>query len=316
MKTVIFLFILALISVTSAFANADEGSPCPTLRLQNLKWPALHYHQPGNSLCYAVAMSDLLSAKMNQPVSAIALANSVERAQDTLKEKIRAKFYRDNSFLHRFSIIGKSYLSAFDILKKNGVCAYSIVDRLRDQPEIKNIFLDDLFSDLETLRKSNPQNFATRLHQLFDPLSASFVNSVLPATQDITTPLIDILVDKSCPARIDLRQQDLNSVTITDDNESQAASTINSVLQSNTPIGIGYDVQMITHLQYANRESVNHASTLVGQYMKGDVCTYVIRATDTETCQESDPAVPCHDGYFEVPRQQALQIIHDIVWFK
>lgn len=291
---------------------------CPTADLRQRPWPALHYHQPGKSWCYAIVTSDLVSAEMHTPVSAVSLANFTERSQDSYESKVKAYIYRNNSFLYRFSFIGQSYETAFSVSQKQGMCTYSILDQMRDQPHVKDIYLDDVFYELEKIRSQNPQELRTRLHGLFDSLRAGFAEQVFAQASDKKRPLIDIAVDLSCEKKVDISTLELISRDLNKISEEDAASSISALLTQGKTVGIGYNSKLLYQPRYAAREQTDHASMLVGQYFdqNSKTCKYVIRATDLYTCQVSDPSLKCQNGYFTVNREDALQAMGTFMWLQ
>lgn len=291
---------------------------CPTADLRQRPWPALHYHQPGKSWCYAVVTSDLVSAELHTPVSAVALANITERSQDSYESKVKAYLYRDNSFLYRFSFIGQSYETAFAVAQKQGLCTYSILDQMRDLPQVKDIYLDDVFYDLEKIRSQNPQALRQRLHGLFDSLRAGFAEQVFAQASDKKKPLIDIAVDLSCEKKINLASVQLSTRDLNKISEEDAANSINALLAQGETVGIGYNSRLFYQPHYASREQTDHASMLVGQYFDETekTCKYIIRATDLYTCAVTDPSLKCQNGYFTVNRADALQAMGTFMWLQ
>ncbi len=313
MKQILAFLLLSLSSYALA-QNAD----CPSVDLRNRNWPALHYHQPGKSWCYAVVTSDLISAEINTPISAVALANYTERSKDTYEDKAKAFFYRDSSFLYRFSFIGQSYENALAAVKKSQVCRTTILDQLRDTKNVRDIYLDEVFYDLENLRKGNSAEFRAKLHALFDSVKSDFAEQLFAVTLKNKKPLIDLAVDLSCGQSLDVSKLALFTKDLNKISTDEAIQTINKLLLAGKAVGIGYHDQVISQPQYASRERTNHASTLVGQYFdeSDKACKYIIRATDEFTCQIAAPSVPCQKGHFILPRETALQAMGNFMWLQ
>ena len=313
LKSLIFIAIL----ISGIGASAHEA--CPEVNPHYENWPALHFRQPGRGWCYGVILADLLSVQVHKPLSAIALANSVERSDDSYVNKAKAYIKRKSEILYRFSINGQPFLDALNVAKKEKVCTWSILDRLRDQPNIRDLFLDDVFANLEHQRRDQPEVFKATLHRLFDPLQRGFAEKLILQSEDKSKPLIDLAMDLSCVQKVDVATYDLESITLGKTNDdAETINKLNSLLTHGTAVEIGYHEELLTHPQSAERERANHSSIIVGQFMdsKDQTCKYIIRATDLHTCDLVDKSVPCVNGYFVVPREEAISAAGQLMWLR
>jgi len=298
---------------------SKNANVCPTIEpAPGTAWPELHYHQPGRSWCYAVAIGDLMSFATNTKISSIALANFTERGDDSAKDKIKAYLYNDHNFLYRFSFRGQSYQKAFSVAQKSMICEWSILDQLRDSQGVRDIFLDDLFYSLEDLRKRNPEQLRKRLHGLFDSLRSGFAEELFSLAQNQQRPLIDMAVDLSCDKKVSVSGIRLMTQDLTSLSQEQALIKIKNLLVQQKVIGISYSSHLIYQPQYASWQGANHASLIVGQYLDSSdkVCKYIVRSTDEYTCEVADPSIKCKHGFFVIPREQAIEAISDIIWLE
>lgn len=312
----------AMILVVTNYAFADQTinkddstSDCPELNLQSPAWPALHENQPGKGWCYAVVAADLLSVEMKTPISASALANKTERTHDTWADYVKVQYYNDLNFYYRFSAFGQNYVTALAAAKTQGLCQTSVLEKLRDKPEIKDIYLDDVFHDLEKLRTANKNAFTEKLHNLFDDLNPSLAEAIDKKSKE-KRPLIDITVDTLCTSplkitNLKLERHDLNKTSFT-----EAVTLITKALKQNHAVGIGYDNKIFSSPRNGTKEYANHASTIIGQTKdpKDNLCKYILRLTDKTSCKAANPSLNCNQGHLTIPREDLIQATSDLIW--
>lgn len=313
------------ILIYGASSLAQTNDDCPNADLRGKNWPTLHERQPGVGWCYAVVESDLISAEIGVPISSISVANSVERSRDTQRQKIYSRIYslfdanEDIALLHRFNIFGESYEQSFSTLRQSPVCAISILDEMRDSLAVRDVFLDRVFSDLESLRKKNISEFKIKLQNLFDPIQPQFaIELYRRSIENKWIPLIDLAVDLSCRHKLEISNLKIQTQNLLKTSSSDSIQIINQMLVQGKPIGIGYHSKLYSHPEDVDREKANHASIVVGQFFdqKSQSCKFIIRASDKYTCKLVANSIPCKDGHFVVPRDTALKAISDIMWLR
>jgi hypothetical protein len=292
----------------SSFGFAETKEACPKINLLNDRWPALPPQQPPK-LCYATVVADSLSFEAGARVSAVAVANHTEKAEDGLSQRIRALRYGQRHAYYRFSAFGKSLPAAFEAALSSPLCRRNFLD------EIKPDEMVNTFSELEETREKRPSEFLALIENKFTGAPPGFVQKLFSRGKE-NTPLIDLAVDTACEPLALPKNPHFKSKDFTKLSPAEIFAEIQNILKAGHGVGVGYDFSVLENPTLANREKAQHASTVVGQGWNDSKarCEYVLRLTELETCALVKSPAQCAGGIVTVPRSDFVKAVSEITW--
>lgn len=294
-KTILFATcLITLLTSINLSANSDS---CSNVRIDIEKLGPIR-NQAIAGLCFAFEISDLITYKLGQRVSALDLALSYYRAT---KLKRFTSVYR----------VGGDTETTLKGANNLGFCLEDHMpsNEILDGPDE----IPQTFTKFNWLEK-NPwfKNESYVVAQSIFP-EISLPNYLKISQNASLKKKISLLQQIACPNRIhspiDLKNYQAESSS----EVPQLIEIINSQLNSNNIIGIGFRSNDL-YGEENNKDDENHATTLVARRWNevSNSCEYLMRDNFGDQCNLYQKHFDCQNGYIWVNEAFLLKNLYEV----
>lgn len=313
-------FILALISLTFFGSVWADQRSCTPVDFRS-RLPPLR-NQDSVGWCYAFAASDLVSFKVGTAISPVDIAISTEAAKESYFSYLKG-FFSSGDHAGRRLTGGDRVHTAIKYGSKRGFC------RDADLPSDDYVYAQmraDLKSALDEIGKMRASARAMghasagkcdeeyrRLRSIFPNISPAELADALDASS--FRPLLDLLVDKTCKNRIKPRGGiEAEFIKLQGKRPAEKATTLNRILSSGRPVGIGYDANVVYDMNKGSEYKDNHDSSIVGRRWnsRSNSCEYLLRNSWGRSCSIPDPQYDCENGYVWLPEGPLTRVLESV----
>lgn len=257
--------------------------------------------------CYAFAVSDLLSYKTKQRISAADIALTFNKNfENDISRVMGAK---ESSFE------GGTFRSAISLATEKGLC----LEKDLPSEDNANANLETNLNLIDKLRRGSDRKNALACAEVRNAAKALFPNLDFDDVRKIALTTVDKdivqkMADKSCQKRIKVDTQ-VESVSSWDSEE--IAQGIDKNLDKTNPVAIAYDADVLSFPK-AKYGRPNHGSIISGRRFneKTGQCEYLLRNSWGRGCFSYHHEYECKEGQVWIPKPSLIKATANVTSIK
>ena len=307
------LRLVVVMAISIFFTNslhASREANCSPVDLRSKMGPIRN--QDGVGWCYSFAAADMLTFKNggSPRVSAADLAAQYIDVSPQYQSRT------NNMWLSHKNLNGGHIYSALQLAEKNGTCDETkIPSEINGGPQIAQAYRDlyaSAYYRNDPKHKSLCAAQASKYRKFFPATSPTEILAVL--NTEPPWRVVHKLFGMNCQQR---RPAGISPGEIGLARKPDIGKVLNQELEQGQPVGIGYNIELITARKNANNGFGMHGSTIVGRKFdaKTGNCQYLLRNTWGRSC-DGYRGWKCEAGHLWVNEDALLWATDSATYFK